>query len=106
MDCRMRMARQTRPGTTSMARKRPPFVECWRDRHGRMRVYFRKGKGQRITLPTSVGSDDFNAAYQAAIVGQIDSERGQRKPEKHGTIAALINSYKKNAEYARLRSTT
>ena len=102
----MRIEGRIKRGAISMPRKRPPFVECWRDRHGRVRVYFRKGKGQRIALPTSVGSDDFNAAYQAAIAGQIDSKREQRKPEKQGTVAALINSYKRSAEYVRLRSTT
>src|SRR5262249_14586558 len=106
MDCRMRMDREMGPGTTSMARKRPPFVECWRDRHGRLRVYFRKGKGQRIALPSSIGSDEFNVAYQAAFAGQIEARREQRKPADPGTIAALIDSYKRSAEYVGLRSTT
>lgn len=34
-----------------MPRKRPPFVELWRDRHGKVRVYFRKDKGPRLPLP-------------------------------------------------------
>jgi hypothetical protein len=89
-----------------MARKRPPFVECWRDRHGRLRVYFRKGKGQRIALPSSIGSEEFDAAYQAALAGQIEAKHEQRKPAYPGTIAALINSYKRSAEYVGLRSTT
>jgi integrase len=89
-----------------MARRRPPFVECWRDRHGRLRVYFRKGKGQRIALPSSIGSDEFNVGYQAALAGQIEARRDQLKPAHPGTIAALINSYKRSAEYVGLRSTT
>ena len=36
-----------------MPRKLPPFVERWRDRHGKMRHYFRKGKGARFPLPWS-----------------------------------------------------
>ncbi len=71
-----------------MARKRLPFVECWRDRHGRLRVYFRKGKGQRIALPFSIGSDEFNAAYQAALTGQIEAKRELRKSPHPGTLAA------------------
>jgi enterobacteria phage integrase len=88
-----------------MARKRPPFVECWRDRHGRLRVYFRKGKGQRIALPSSIGSDEFNIAYQAAFAGQI-AKRDEQRPVQPGTIAALINSYKQCVEYVGLRFTT
>ena len=42
-----------------MPRKLPPYVECWRDRHGRLRVYFRKAKGQRIPLPVDIASDAF-----------------------------------------------
>jgi hypothetical protein len=43
----------------------PPFVESWRDRHGKLRVYFRRGKGSRIPLPEKIGSLDFINAYQA-----------------------------------------
>jgi hypothetical protein len=32
----------TKRGVILMPRKRPPFVEVWRDRHGKLRVYFRK----------------------------------------------------------------
>jgi enterobacteria phage integrase len=50
-----------------MRRKLPPFVECWRDRHGRLRVYFRRDRGRRIALPTTIASEEFNAAYQSAL---------------------------------------
>jgi hypothetical protein len=89
-----------------MPRKLPPFVECWRDRHGRMRVYFRKGKGQRTALPSSIGSDEFNAAYQAALTGQIAAKRERRIPAQPGSIAALIISYMRSPEYIGLRATT
>jgi predicted GIY-YIG superfamily endonuclease len=47
-----------------------PFVERWRDRHGRVRVYFRKDRGQpRIVLPSTVGSPEFEEAYQRALAG-------------------------------------
>jgi integrase len=54
-----------------MPRKLPPFVECWRDRHGKRRVYFRRDRGRRIALPTTIGSEEFYAAYQAALSGQL-----------------------------------
>ena len=67
-----------------MPRKLPPFVERWRDRHGRVRVYFRKGKGRRIALPSSIGSDEFITAYQAAFTGQIAAKRERRVPAPAG----------------------
>jgi hypothetical protein len=92
--------------TLVMPRKLPPFVECWRDRRKILRVYFRKGKGPRVPLPDHIGSDDFNAAYQAALEGQIAAKRERREPDRPGTIAALIRSYLRSAAYVGLRATT
>lgn len=89
-----------------MPRKLPPFVECWRDRHGKVRVYFRQKKGPRIPLPVAIGSDDFNAEYQAALSDQIATLRERRQSYKPHTIAALITSYMRNAAYLSLRQTT
>jgi integrase len=89
-----------------MPRKLPPFVECWRDRHNKLRVYFRRGKGPRIPLPNHIGSDDFNAAYQAVLAGQITAKHERREPDRPGTIAALIRSYLRSAAYVGLRATT
>jgi hypothetical protein len=93
-------------GVTSMPRKLPPFVECWRDRHGKVRVYYRKGRGRRIPLPSSIGSDEFNVTYQAALTGHIEVERERRLPDQPGTIAALITSYMRGSGYVGLRATT
>ena len=82
-------------GVTSMPRKRPPFVELWRDRHGKVRVYFRKDRGPRLPLPNAIGSDEFNAAYQAALLGQPAPVRDRFVRAAPGTIAALIASYRR-----------
>ena len=89
-----------------MPRKLPPFVECWRDRHQKVRVYFRRGKGARIPLPGQIGSDEFNAAYQNALAGETAAKRERRQPDKPGSIAALIRSYLRSAAYLGLRATT
>jgi enterobacteria phage integrase len=89
-----------------MPRKLPPFVERWRDRHGKLRAYFRKGKGPRIALPSSVGSDEFEAAYKAALNGHNAAKRESRQPDRPGTIAALVTSYLRSAAYLGLRDTT
>jgi enterobacteria phage integrase len=90
----------------SMRRKLPPFVECWRDRHGKLRVYFRKGRGRRIPLPASVGSNDFVAAYQAAVTGQLTPARELHARPVAGTIGALIASYLRSSAYNALRQST
>jgi integrase len=89
-----------------MPRKRPPFVELWRDRHGKVRVYFRRGKGPRLPLPDAIGSEEFNATYHAALLGQPAPVRGPFVRAAPGTIAALIASYMKSAAYVGLRETT
>ncbi len=89
-----------------MPRKRPPYVELWRDRHGKLRVYFRKDKGPRLPLPDAIGSDEFNAAYKAALLGQRVPARDRLIRAAPGTLAALVASYLKSAEYIGLRATT
>ena len=89
-----------------MRRKLPPFVECWRDRHGKLRVYFRKGRGRRIPLPATIGSDEFDSAYQAALAGQLALGREKHVTPAPRTIAALILSYMRSAAYVGLRQTT
>jgi integrase len=89
-----------------MRRKLPPFIECWRDRHGKLRVYFRRNKGQRIAIPAAIGSDEFNAAYRAALSGDIAPTRERYERAAPGTVAALIASYKRSASYLGVRATT
>jgi integrase len=89
-----------------MPRKLPPFVERWRDRHGKLRVYFRKARDRRIPLPSSVGSPDFEAAYQAALAGQLTHSHEKHVSPGHGTLGALVTSYIRSARYLSLRATT
>jgi enterobacteria phage integrase len=89
-----------------MPRKLPPFVECWRDRHGKRRVYFRRDRGRRTALPTTIGSEEFNAAYQAALSGQLTSAADRHHRPTVGTIGALIASYMRSSAYLGLRKTT
>jgi len=89
-----------------MRRKLPPFVECWRDRHGKLRVYFRKNRGRRIPLPSNIGSDEFDDAYHSALAGRFLPGQQKRDGPRHGTLDALIVSYVRSSAYAGLRQTT
>src|SRR5205823_9613474 len=92
-------------GRTSMPRKLPPHVER---NHVKGHTYlsFRRGKGPRIRLPNDPTSEEFLAAYQAALLGQLAPVRDRFVPAAPGTIAALIASYMKSAEYVGLRDTS
>lgn len=79
------------------------FVEQWRDRHGKVRVYFRKGKGRRLALPADIGSPEFGAAYAAALTGAYARPASGVAP---GTITALIDSYQRSSSYLELRASS
>ena len=91
-----------------MHKRKPslPFIERWRDRHGKMRYYFRRRGSPRIALQGDVGSDEFHAAYALALHGEADDNRPKIERAGNGTLAALITSYKQTAAFKGLRETT
>jgi hypothetical protein len=88
-----------------MPRKLPPHVER---NHVKDHTYlsFRRGKGPRVRLPKDPTSEEFMAAYQAALLGQSAPVRDRFMPAPPGSIAALIASYMRSAEYIGLRDTS
>jgi integrase len=89
-----------------MPRRLPLHVER---NHVKGKTYlsFRVGKGPRIRLPSDPTSEEFRAAYQAALLGQSATPvRDRFIHAPHGSIAALIASYMKSAEYISLRDTS
>ena len=87
-----------------MPRKRPPYVELWRDRHGKVRAYYRRDHGPRIALPNSIGSIEFNRAYQDALAGRLsDPTLARPAVAAQGTLEALVRSYVQSREYRDLR---
>jgi hypothetical protein len=95
----------TKRGVMSMPRKLPPHVER---NHVKGHTYlsFRRGKGPRVRLPKDPTSEEFMAAYQAALLGQSAPVRDRFVPAPPGSIAALIASYMRSAEYIGLRDTS
>jgi enterobacteria phage integrase len=87
-----------------MPRKLPPHVER---NHVKGHTYlsFRKGKGPRVRLPNDPASDEFMAAYKAALLGQA-APRDSFVRAAPGTLAALISSYMKSGEFIALRDTS
>lgn len=88
-----------------MPRKLPPHVER---NHVKGHTYlsFRRGKGARIRLPGDPTSPEFLEAYKAALLGQPAPSRDRFVQAAPGTLAALVASYMKSAEYIGLRATS
>ncbi|WP_245320073.1 hypothetical protein [Bradyrhizobium sp. LMTR 3] len=59
-----------------------------------------------VRLPNDPASEEFMAAYQAALLGQSAPVRDRFVPAAPGAISALIASYMKSAEYVGLRDTS
>lgn len=79
-----------------MAVLRFRHVESWKDRHGHVRHYFRKGHGKRVMLPGEPGSEEFMAAYSAA---QNMRPTVQVKATQPGSFAALFEQYLRSPNY-------
>jgi integrase len=81
-----------------MAKLALKFVNTFRDRHGRLRHYFRRRGGKTIPLPGLPGSEEFMQAYQAAIAsaGAAPQDIGASRTQP-GTIDALVVVYYRGA---------
>jgi enterobacteria phage integrase len=85
-------------------RKLPKYCERYRDRHGKLRVYFRKAGCLRVALPVDVESDEFREACAQALLAVPRKEKD--KPAAPGTIEALVRSYYRCPEFIALRDTS
>jgi hypothetical protein len=71
---------------------RLPYVNEYRDVRGKVRRYFRRPGQKRIPLLGLPGSDEFMAAYQAAIAGVETHQVGAART-RPGTVNAAIVGY-------------
>ena len=74
-----------------MASIRLKFVKAYVDRHGKARHYFRKPGCKPVALPGPPGSDEFMAAYGAALAKTPRVEIAARRT-RAGSINAMIVS--------------
>jgi integrase len=68
------------------------FVNEYRDRHGKVRRYFRRRGKARIKLPGQPGSTEFMEAYNAALASFTVSEIGKNR-STIGSVGATIGAY-------------
>lgn len=83
------------------------YIHEFRDRHGKTRRYFRRPGFKRVPLPGTPGSEQFMAAYQAALGGvsapKLEIGHGRVKP---GTIAALVVRYYRSTQFLSMTHST
>lgn len=81
-----------------------PYVNSFRDRHGRWRYYFRRKGNPRATLPGEPGSPEFVAAYHSALASEARVEPSTTA--KLGSLDALRELYLASAEFLNLAEST
>ena len=82
------------------------YVDRFVDRHGHMRHYFRRPGGKRLALPGIPGSDEFMAAYKAALAGDDTPAAKPKVRGEAGTFSRLAAQYFMSPDFLRLRTRT
>src|SRR5215207_780522 len=77
------------------------------DRHGNPRWYFRKGGKPKIRLRGLPVSEEFMAAYKAALAGYSPPQRPRRSSKSlAGTLRWLCEEYSRSAPFHELAPRT
>ena len=77
------------------------------DRHGNVRLYFRRRGQQKIRLPGLPGSNEFMQAYRAALEGLVPQcKPNPRKSAFAGSLRWLCETYYGSAEFKLLDPST
>ena len=91
----------------AMPRKLPPYVLTERSRHGRVRFYFRRGKGPRYRLPDDPASEAFKARYTELFAGApTPKDEMARTDEPSRSLRWLVLRYKESAAWQQLSAAT
>src|SRR5262245_50854634 len=88
-----------------MTRLKLRYINEYRDRHGKIRRYFRRKGRRSIPLPGLPGSIEFMAAYQAALA-VVAPPPPSPKHVIAGSLAAVAAGYFRSADYANLSASS
>ena len=89
-----------------MTMMRLDYIHEFRDRHGKVRRYFRRRGFRRVPLPGAPGSEEFMSAYQAAMAGQQPEPARGASRTKPGTVNAAVVGYFTSLGFRSLSSST
>jgi integrase len=81
-----------------------PFVKTYRDRHGRMRYYFRKKGHKTVALPGVPGGQEFLAGYHTALAADARVEPSVK--DAPGSFGALCTEFLGSGEFLALAALT
>lgn len=84
-----------------MASIRLKNVDCFPDRYGKVRYYYRKGKGKRTPLKGVPGSTEFNLSYSEASGSYAYRQLGEKE-----TFNYLIKLFFASNEFVKLKPRT
>jgi len=79
---------------------RLPYVQEYRDRHGKARRYFRRPGFKRWALPGTPGSPQFMTAYEAALSAECPPIG---RKHKDGTVGVLVAGFYRSAAFENLK---
>lgn len=84
---------------TQLKRKLPPHVVREVSRHGKVKYFYRIGKGVRVRLPDDIKAREFKEAYKQAAAGYklIDVPRGI--PTQPYSLRWLIDRYRESSTW-------
>ena len=91
-------------GRFLMTRIRLRHIDRFVDNQGKVRHYFRRGRGARVPLPSAPGTPEFMMAYQSALDGTGPGQKKYRGAA--GTMDRLIQEYFESSDYARLAASS
>lgn len=81
---------------SAMPRKLPLHVTREKSRHGKIKFFYRVGKGERIRLPDDVSSPEFKEAYRLAVSGHKPVPLKPTETPSH-SLLWLVEQYKQSS---------
>jgi enterobacteria phage integrase len=81
---------------------RLPYVQEYRDRHGKARRYFRRPGFKRVTLPGTPGSPQFMDAYETALSAEPPPTKRSTR-HKDGSIGDLVTGFYRSPYFENLK---
>lgn len=83
--------------------RKPKYVNAYKDRHGKWRIYLRRPDQPQLALPGPLYSEAFWKAYHAAMNGQrVDTP----KRAAAGSVSAAIAAYYESSQFKVLAKIT
>ena len=82
------------------------YINEYRDRHGKLRRYFRRAGFKRVPIPGMPGSREFIESYHAALAGQSERRPIGANRNAPGSVASAVSLYFASAAFAVLAPDT